>query len=327
MKKRAIAASPFPYDYKDCRLCPRQCHADRTRLSADYPDRSSPTGSGPYAGFCQSGANVKIARAALHHWEEPCISGCRGSGTVFFSGCALGCCFCQNHVISHQRFGKEVSVQRLAAIFLDLEDQGAHNINLVTATHYLPSVTAALRLVRPHLTIPVVYNCGGYERPEIVKALKPYVDIWLPDLKYYSSPLAARCSGAKDYFSFASRAIAQMVSQSGPPVMDNNGILQSGVIIRHMVLPSQKEDSFKLLEWIKDTLPQGHYRLSLLSQYTPCHLVKDTGSYPDLNRKITTYEYEKVLDHAIELGLTDGYMQEKTSAQEDYTPPFDLEGV
>lgn len=302
---------PFSYDYTDCQLCPRMCHADRTRRT----------------GFCQSGPTAKIARAALHHWEEPCISGSRGSGTVFFSGCTLGCCFCQNFTISHERFGKEVTSEKLSAIFLRLQDQGAHNINLVTATHYLPSVTAALKLARPFLTIPVVYNCGGYERPEIIKALASYVDVWLPDLKYYSSSLSLCYSGAEDYFSQASQAISQMVRQSRPPVTDADGILQSGVIIRHMVLPGAKEDSLHLLRWIKDTLPEGQYYLSLLSQYTPFYLAKDTEKYPELKRRITTYEYEKVVDFAIELGLTHGWMQEKSSAQEEYTPPFDLEGV
>lgn len=313
--KDQAAVTPFPYDYQDCRLCPRMCHADRM-----HPDGKKP-------GFCQSGATAKLARAALHHWEEPCISGTGGSGAVFFSGCTLGCCFCQNHFISHQKFGREVTIQELSAIFLRLQNQGAHNINLVTATHYLPSVTAALCLARPGLAIPVVYNCGGYERPEIIKALAPYVDIWLPDLKYYDSALSQRYSKAKDYFTQASRAIIQMISQTGPPVMDEKGILKSGVIIRHMVLPGQKEDSLKLLAWVKDSLPAGYYRLSLLSQYTPCYLVKDTCDYPELNRRITTYEYEKVVDYAIELGLTDGYMQEKSSAKEEYTPPFNLDGV
>lgn len=302
---------PFSYDYTDCRLCPRMCRIDRTQRT----------------GFCRSGAAAKIARAALHRWEEPCISGSRGSGTVFFSGCTLGCCFCQNYPISHQGFGKEVTVRQLSGIFLRLQDQGAHNINLVTATHYLPSVTAALELARPALTIPVVCNCGGYERPEIVKALAPYVNIWLPDLKYYSASLSLRYSGAEDYFFRASQAISQMVSQTGPPVTDADGLLKSGVIIRHMVLPGARDDSFRLLQWVKDTLPEGSFRLSLLSQYTPFYLAKDTLDYPELRRRITTYEYEKVVDFAIELGLTQGWMQEKSSAKEEYTPPFDLEGV
>lgn len=311
MQDTPTTTAPFPYAYTDCQLCPRMCHVDRTRTM----------------GFCQSGTTAKVARAALHHWEEPCISGSRGSGTVFFSGCTLGCCFCQNFPISHQRAGKEITAQELSAIFLRLQSQGAHNINLVTATHYLPTVISALELAHPSLTIPIVYNCGGYERPEIIKALSPYVDIWLPDLKYHSSSPAARYSKAGDYFTWACRAISQMVYQTGSPVIDSHGIMQSGVIIRHMVLPGGKEDSLKLLKWIKDSLPCGRYLLSLLSQYTPFYLAKDTSDYPELNRRVTTYEYEKVVDCAIELGLTDGWMQKKSSAKEEYTPSFDPEEV
>lgn len=350
MKDAITFAAPFPYDYSDCQLCPRQCRADRTQVFdgassrntansqpvpgyTPTPDQalSAPHSIGitaaPPLGFCQSGPSPKIARAALHHWEEPCISGTCGSGTVFFSGCTLGCCFCQNHAISRENFGKEVTTKQLSAIFLRLQAQGAHNLNLVTPTHYLPSITSALRLAHPDLTIPVVYNCGGYERTSIIKALEPYVDVWLPDLKYHSPHLSARCSKAKDYFTQAARAIQQMVSQTGPPKLDRHGLLQSGVLIRHMVLPGHKDDSLKLLQWIKGALPQGCYRLSLLSQYTPSYLAKDTDDYPELNRKVTTYEYEKVVDYAIELGLTDGYMQKRTSAGDEYTPPFNLEGV
>ncbi len=302
---------PFPYTYEDCRLCPRMCRADRTQRT----------------GFCQSGSGARVARAALHQWEEPCISGKNGSGTIFFSGCTLGCCFCQNHVISRQGVGKEVTPEELCRILLRLQDQGAHNINLVTATHYLPSVTAALRLAGSRLTIPVVYNCGGYENPDVIRALDPYVDIWLPDLKYYSSSLSARYSGAKDYFTMASQAILQMVSQAGPPVLDENGLMRSGVIIRHMVLPGARKDSVRLLHWMDENLPKHQYYISLLSQYTPFFLVRDTDRYPEINRRITTYEYRKVVDAALELGLSEGYMQEKSSAREEYTPPFDLEGV
>ena len=177
------------------------------------------------------------------------------------------------------------------------------------------------------LSIPVVYNCGGYERHQVVQALKPYVDIWLPDLKYWSPELSSRYSGAGDYFSWASRAVAQMVLQTGPPVFDEDGIMKSGVIIRHMILPGAREDSIRLLQWIKDSLPDRQYCISLLSQYTPFYLVKDTSLYPQLKRRITSYEYEKVVEFALKLGLSDGYMQEKSSAKEEYTPPFNLEGV
>lgn len=301
----------FPFSYQRCQLCPRRCHVDRRHAQ----------------GFCKSGISPKIARAALHHWEEPSISGTKGSGTVFFSGCTLGCCFCQNHPISQGGFGKEVTCQELGDIFLRLQSQGAHNINLVTATHYLPSVTAALDLVRPDLTIPVVYNCGGYEDPQVIEALKPYVDIWLPDLKYLSVSLSSRYSKAADYFTWASQAVSQMVRQAGAPLFDENGIMKSGVIIRHMVLPGARQDSINLLRWMSQALPQKQYLVSLLSQYTPAHLARPAGPYPEIGRRVTTYEYEKVVETAIELGLTDGYMQKKSSAKEEYTPPFDLEGV
>lgn len=303
--------SHFPCSYTDCRLCPRMCRVDRTRNT----------------GFCQSGSKPKVARAALHMWEEPSISGTKGSGTVFFSGCTLGCVFCQNYEISRHGAGKEVTEEKLRDIFLRLQEQGAHNINLVTATHYLPSVVKALESARPRLSIPIVYNCGGYERSEIIQALEPYVDIWLPDLKYYDSRLSSSYSGAKDYFTWAKAAIEQMIRQTKSPVFDDKGLMKSGVIIRHMILPGAREDSIRLLQWIKDSLPDRQYCISLLSQYTPFYLVKDTSLYPQLKRRITSYEYEKVVEFALKLGLSDGYMQEKSSAKEEYTPPFNLEGV
>ena len=341
--------------YKNCRLCPRQCGTDRTVRT----------------GYCGCTDRIRVARAALHMWEEPCISGTfsdgmdggtepadpgepddisacpshpGGSGAVFFSGCTLGCCFCQNYKISHDRFGKEISVRQLTDCFLRLQDQGAYNINLVTATHYLPSVVSALELVKDRLTIPIVYNCGGYERPEIVEALSGYVDIWLPDLKYMDRGLSARYSQASDYFEQASIAIRQMIGQTGAPVLDDRGIMTSGVVIRHMVLPGARQDSIRLLHWMKENLPKGSYYLSLMSQYTPAGAVKEhavspsqpgqkdsagrqTSLYPELSRRITTYEYESVLNAALELGLDTGYMQKKSSAKEEYTPPFNLEGL
>lgn len=295
-------------DYTSCRLCPRNCGCDR-RITT---------------GFCGCRAGLRAARAALHHWEEPCISGARGSGTVFFSGCTLQCCFCQNFPISAEHYGKDLSPRRLGEIFLELQDQGAHNINLVTPTQYLPWILPALDQVRDRLAIPVVYNCGGYEKPETIELLKDYIDIWLPDLKYFDSGISARYSRAADYFSVASKAIVQMVNQTGKPVQNASGLLEKGVIIRHMVLPGQRKDSFRLLRWLKETLEPGTYLLSLLSQFTPFYKSCD---YPELNRRITTFEYQSVVDEAIRLGLTEGFMQEKSSAKEEYTPPFDLEGI
>lgn len=308
----------FLYDQiTNCQLCPRMCGADRTKTS----------------GFCGATAHILAARAALHHWEEPCISGFCGSGALFFSGCTLRCCFCQNYQISQELYGKELSVNQLSNIFLKLQDQGAHNINLVTATHYLPWILPALDQVKDQLQIPIVYNCSGYERIETIMALADYVDIWLPDLKYYSPQISARYSRAKDYFSVASKAIMQMIRQTGAPSFhtetppntdDPISIMDRGVIIRHMVLPGQKDDSIRLLHWIADTLPKGQYYISLLSQYTPFYHSKE---YPELNRRITSYEYQKVVDTALNLGLTEGFMQEKSSAKEEYTPPFNLEGL
>lgn len=299
-------------NYQSCELCPRKCRADRTKTT----------------GYCKSGSQVKVARAALHMWEEPCISGINGSGTVFFSGCTLGCCFCQNYTISQEGFGKEITVNQLSDIFLRLQDQGAHNINLVTASHFLPSVIKALDLVKHRLAIPIVYNTGGYERTESIGLLDGYVDIWLPDFKYHSSELARRYSNAADYFETASRAIAHMIEITGPPVFDwhdaKTPLMKKGVIIRHMVLPGCRDDSYAILRWIAGHLPKGQYYISLLSQYTPFY---HSENYPEINRRVTSYEYQKVVDLALELGLDQGFMQEKSSAKEEYTPPFNLEGI
>lgn len=314
-----------------CTLCPRRCAADRTVQQ----------------GLCGGGAQVKLARAALHLWEEPCLSGVaaqavcapvlgdavspeeaakRGSGTVFFSGCPLGCCYCQNYRISAQNEGVTVSVERLAAIFLELQAQGAYNINLVSATQYLPWVLAALRLARPALRIPVVYNTGGYETPEALAALDGFVDIYLTDIKYVSPALSALYSGADDYFSVASAAARAMLLQTGAPCFDAEGMLQRGTIIRHLALPGAVADSKAVLDFLS-TLPRGSFLTSLMSQYTPCYKARTDARYKALARRISTWEYRQVVNYAIDLGLTDGYMQEKSSAREEYTPAFDGEGV
>jgi putative pyruvate formate lyase activating enzyme len=295
-------------DYSSCSLCPRECGSDRKNSF----------------GFCRCGDKIKVARAALHFWEEPCISGKNGSGTVFFSGCTLRCCYCQNYRISSGCFGKEVSAERLSEIFLKLQEKGAHNINLVTPTQYLPGILTALDAVKGKLHIPVVYNCGGYEKVEAIKLLKGYVDIFLPDLKYFDSELSHRYSGAADYFSVASAAIIEMIAQTGEPVFDKDGILQKGVIIRHMVLPGGRNDSIKILNWMKANLPEGKYLLSLMSQYTPAF---ESFRHKEINRRVTSFEYDCVTQKAEKLGLTTGFMQERSSAKEEYTPPFDLEGV
>ena len=305
---RKKASQAHMYIPTHCTLCPRHCGADRTKA----------------AGFCGAGPELKVARAALHHWEEPCLSGNRGSGTVFFSGCSLRCCYCQNWNISAEGFGKAISTDRLSRIFLELQAQGAHNINLVTATQWLPWVLPALDEARAQgLSLPVVYNTGGYETVETVKLLAGYVDVWLADVKYIDPALSERYSAAPDYFEVCSAAVRQMIAQTGAPVYDQDGILQKGVILRHLALPGSLKDSQAILRWMAE-LPRGSFIPSLMSQYTPFY---KAAEMKPLNRRISTWEYRQVVDTAIELGLTDGYMQEKSSAREEYTPPFDLEGV
>lgn len=299
----------FP-DYLCCRLCPRGCGVNRYERT----------------GFCRSGTVVRVARAALHQWEEPCISGKRGSGTVFFSGCTLGCVFCQNHEISHKGFGREISDEALSDIFLRLEAEGAENINLVTPTHWLPNILHALDRVKHRLSIPTVLNCGGYERVDTLRRLRGYVDIYLPDLKYMDPALSARYSAAADYFSVAEEALREMLSQAGIPDMDTpeeGEVLKKGVIIRHMVLPSARKDSIALLRWMKESLPEHSYLISLMSQYTPFYRAAE---YPEINRRLTSFEYDSVLREARRLDFR-GYIQERSSAREEYTPPFDLTGI
>lgn len=265
------------------------------------------------------GAEAKIARAALHFWEEPCISGTRGSGTVFFSGCTLRCAYCQNHIISHEGSGKTVTAQRLAEIFQALYEQGAHNINLVTGTQFLPAIEEAFALYKP--PVPVVWNCGGYETLETVERLRGLVDIYLPDLKHVSSRLSKLCAEAPDYFEVASQAIRAMCRQTGAPVYDAEGIMRRGTLVRHLILPGCTGDSCKVLDFIANELPAGT-PVSLMRQYTPIPECTIKG----MDRRITDQEYERVLEHFEALGL-DGYTQEKESAASSYTPPFDLTGV
>lgn len=300
--------SPLFSLYQNCTLCPRMCRIDRQERQ----------------GVCGCDTKITAARAALHFWEEPCISGKGGSGAVFFSGCTLKCCYCQNYPISQGEVGKELSPEHLGEIFLSLQEQGAENIDLITATQFLPSILPVLDKVRPKLHVPIVYNCGGYERVETLRMLDGYVDVYLPDLKYFSSDLAGTYSCAPDYFLHASQAVQEMIRQTGKPAFDSRGMLTRGTLIRHMVLPGQKEDSIRLLKWIAEHLPKGHFLLSLLSQYTPFFRASE---HPEINRRLTSYEYGKVLDTALDLGLDAGFMQERSSAREEYTPPFDLEGL
>lgn len=287
-----------------CILCPRQCGVDRTER----------------VGYCGSGSLPKVARAAKHHWEEPCISGTEGSGTVFFSGCTLGCVFCQNREISRGGTGREVTIEHLADIFKRLEGQGVHNLNLVTPTHFTPQILQALELAKP--TVPVVMNCGGYERVETLRQWEGKVQVYLPDLKYFSPELSARYSAAPDYFAVASKAIMEMHRQQ-PQLVWEGDLLKSGLIIRHLVLPGCMKDSLKVLDFLDKNLPKDSFLLSLMSQYTPTENCKQ---FPEINRRVTTYEYRKVADRAAELGFS-GFAQDRRSAKEEYTPPFNLEGV
>lgn len=291
-----------------CTLCPRACRADRAHGQR---------------GFCGADGTLRVARAALHHWEEPCLSGdpnaATGSGTVFFSGCTLRCCYCQNGRISAGGAGKDITPRRLREIFDELIAQGAHNIELVTATHFLPWI---LPVLEPRLPVPVVYNCGGYERVETLRALEGRVDIYLPDLKYADGDLAGALSGAPDYFPVACDAIREMFRQTGRPVYDENGVMQRGVIVRHLVLPGYPDDTRRVLDWLSETFAPGDVVVSLMSQYTP-----PAGMIGRLARRVTAAEYRAAVSYMRACGITDGFVQERTSAEEAYTPAFDGTGV
>ena len=269
-------------------------------------------------GFCGLPATPVVARAGLHLWEEPCVSGARGSGAVFFSGCVLRCVYCQNHAISHENFGKPVSVERLREIFWELIGQGAHNINLVSPTPFAPAIREALAEPLP---VPVVWNTGGYERVETLRSLEGRVQVWLPDLKYVDSGLSRDLSGAADYFGAASAAIEEMVRQTGDYVLED-GLLKRGVLIRHLMLPGQLENTKAVLDWVAETFRPGQVLLSLMAQYTP-----QPGAEGLLSRRVTGAEYRAALRYMENLGITDGYCQDAASARAEYTPDFDLTGV
>ena len=269
-------------------------------------------------GFCGLPATPVVARAGLHLWEEPCVSGVRGSGAVFFSGCVLRCVYCQNHAISHENFGKPVSVERLREIFWELIGQGAHNINLVSPTPFAPAIREALAEPLP---VPVVWNTGGYERVETLRSLEGKVQVWLPDLKYVDSGLSQDLSGAADYFGAASAAIEEMVRQTGDYVLEA-GLLKRGVLIRHLMLPGRLENTKAVLDWVAETFRPGQVLLSLMAQYTP-----QPGAEGLLSRRVTGAEYRAALRYMENLGITDGYCQDAASARAEYTPDFDLTGV
>ena len=288
-----------------CTLCPRRCGAERTEEEG--------------RGFCGMPAGIRVARAALHMWEEPPISGTHGSGTVFFSGCTLRCAYCQNGSISAGGYGKAITTAHLREIFETLIAQGAHNINLVTPTHFLPWILPALE---PKLSVPVVYNCGGYESVDTLRQLEGKVDIYLPDLKYADGALAGALSGAPDYFPVACAAIREMFRQTGRPVYDENGVMQRGVIVRHLVLPGYPDNTRRVLDWLSETFAPGDVVVSLMSQYTP-----PAGMTGRLARRVTAAEYRAAVAYMRACGITDGFVQERTSAAEAYTPAFDGTGV
>lgn len=308
------------YDFSHCMLCPRACGVDRRGLKT---------------GFCGMTQEVWIARAALHRWEEPCISGyldegeegtqdCPGSGAVFFSGCTLRCVYCQNYPISWQKKGYPISISRLAEIFLELKEQGACNINLVTPGHFVPQIIEALQISRQKgMDLPVVYNTSGYESVETIRMLEGYIDIYLPDLKYVDSGLSAKYSGAPDYFEVASLAIQEMVRQQPEPLFEQ-GLLKRGVIVRHLMLPGCLLDSKKAVRYLYETYGEQIY-LSLMSQYTPMPGVEK--KYPELGHKVKKSSYEKLIDYALELGVKQAYIQEGETAKESFIPAFDGQGV
>ena len=292
-----------------CTLCPRQCGVNR--LAGER-------------GYCGAGRLARVALVSLHPWEEPCIAGNTGAGTVFFSHCSLRCLFCQNAVISHEENGIDVTEERLAEIFLEQQERGAATLDLVTPTHFAPQILSALRMAKSRgLTLPVVWNSSGYEREESIRAIADAIDVFLPDLKYIDEKSAADCSDARDYFSYASAAIKAMVGAKGAPVLREDGILERGVLVRHLILPGKRKESMRILDWLWTTFG-NKIMLSLMGQYTPMYRAAEIKG---MDRTLTTFEYESVVNHALDLGITRCYVQERGAASEEFVPKFDGTGV
>lgn len=288
----------------ECNICPNNCKVNRIDGKI---------------GMCRASDKVKVALASLHYFEEPCISGEKGSGTVFFSNCNLKCKFCQNYKISWEGKGKEITVEELANTFLELQNQGANNINLVTPTIYAYQIIEAIKIAKEKgLNIPIIYNSNGYESVETLKKLDGYIDVYLPDLKYYNDDLAFKYSGVKNYFKHATEAIKEMYRQVGEPKFNDEGIIQKGLIIRHLVLPNNIENSKKVLRWIKDNINKRVY-VSIMAQYFPCYKAKEMD---ELNRKLTQDEYEEIENFVYDLDIENGYMQELGEHEEEYVPNF-----
>lgn len=294
---------------KNCKLCPRNCNANRLQ---------------GHTGFCSAGTNVKIAKVSLHKWEEPCISGNRGSGTIFFCHCNLKCVFCQNYSISAGNVGKEISIERLSDIFLEQQNRGAHNINLVTPTHYIPQIIQALDIAKSKgLALPILFNTNSYQTTEALKILKGYVDVYLPDLKYFSDKYAVRYSNAPDYFAFASKAIMEMYSQVGNPVFNRDGLIVKGVIIRHLMLPGLLFDSKKIIDYIYNTYGNSVY-ISIMNQYTPMY---HAYKFPEINKPLNPGHYDSLINYCISLGIKNAFIQENGTCSRNFVPDFNLQGV
>lgn len=294
---------------KNCMLCPRNCGINRLEGNI---------------GYCKSNKNVKIARVSLHNWEEPCISGKNGSGTIFFSNCNLRCVFCQNHEISSEGLGKEVSIERLSEIFIEHQKRGAHNINLVTPTHYVPQIVEALDLAkRKGLHIPILFNTNGYENIETIKLLKGYIDVYLPDIKYFNDKYSKKYSNVKDYFIHASKAVEEMFSQVGKVQFNNEGLIEKGVIIRHLMLPGLLFDSKKIIDYIYSAFGDSIY-LSLMNQYVPMH---NACNFPEINRPLSSKHYDSMIDYCLSLGVKNAFIQDEGTSSKIFVPEFDLRGV
>ncbi len=294
--------------YKSCTLCPRACGVDRNKTR----------------GACGETSALRVSRASLHPWEEPCLSGKFGSGTVFFTGCGLGCIFCQNHDITHEHHGKAITTERLAEIFLELQDKKAANINLVTAVHFVPHIINAIDLARKNgLTLPIVYNSSGYENIETLRRLEGYIDVYLPDYKYADADLAKKFSHAPDYPRVVKKVLEEMFRQVGTPIFDENGMMIKGMIVRHLVLPAHTDDSICILRDLYEAFGDDIF-ISIMSQYTPCGKFPE---HPELSRKLTRYEYGKVTAFAEKIGIKNGFLQSGETAKESFIPDFDERGV
>ncbi len=291
-----------------CEICPRRCKVDRTK----------------FVGFCGANDKIKIALVSLHQWEEPCLVGTHGAGTIFFANCNLRCCFCQNYEISQKNYGVEVDINRLAEIFLEQQSRNAANIDLVTPTHYVPQIIEALKIAKTNgLTLPIVYNSNGYENLETIELLRDYVDIFLPDLKYFDDETAIKYSAAPNYFEIATAAIKKMFEIVGAVKFDEIGQLKCGVIVRHLVLPSYRHESMKIVEWLYKTFGDKIY-ISLMNQYTPMF---NASKYKKINRQLTTFEYNSVINYAVDIGIKNCYIQYGKTASKNFVPNFDCSGV